>query len=309
MDWDKLRIFYHVAKAGSLTVAGNYLNTSHSALSRSIKILEDRFGAKLFNRHARGLILTKNGEILLSHVKKMLLEIDEAQDHILGRTERVQGHLTITTTSGFASTVLFSHLADFALLYPDINLGLICNDENLDLAFREADVAIRPYDPNNKELIQIYLKKRVLRLYASKKYIKNFGMPQKPSDLDHHRLINFQIPNSSDFYQTNLQWLFTVGTEGDYIRRPILIVNSTECMVQAAQKGLGIITLSDDSSLIKTSNLIRVLPNLEGPALKMYFVYLKSIEKLRIVQLLCGYLKDCFKTEFKENYLTLESQV
>jgi DNA-binding transcriptional LysR family regulator len=306
MDWDKLRIFYYVAKAGSLTSAGDYLHISHSALSRSIKILEDRFGAKLFNRHARGLILTKNGEILLSHVKKILLEIDEAQDHILGHSDRIQGNLSITTTFGFASTVLFDYLCDFSLRYPDILLSVICNDENLNLTFGEADVAIRPYDLNGYELIQTFLKKRILGLYASKQYLEEFGVPEKTIDLDNHQLIVFTNPNNTLPY-ANTTWPLLVGNEQNYIRKPFMLVNSTECMVQAAQKGLGIITLSDDSSLIKSANLIRVLPHLEGPISKMYFVYPKTIKKLRIVKFLYEFLKECFKIEDEENNYPFES--
>lgn len=304
MDWDKLRIFYHVAKAGSLTVAGDYLNTSHSALSRSIKILEDRFGAKLFNRHARGLTLTKNGEILLSHVKKMLTEIDEAQDHILGHSDRIQGNLKIAVTFGFASTVLFNYLCDFSNIYPAISLNVICNDESLDLTFRAADIAIRYYDPNDYELIQLFLKERTLGLYASKEYLENFGVPREASELDNHRLIAFKNPTTSNFYK-HTEWLFTIGSRSDYNRRPFMAINSVECMVQAAQKGLGIITLSDDSSLIKSSNLIRVLPQLDGPSHQVYFVYPKFIENLKIVKLLYEYLKECFIKDAQQHSLPL----
>jgi len=294
MDLEKLKLFYHVAKAGSFRGAARELNMAQPGLSRRINVLEHVLKTKLFVRHSNGVLLTREGEIWFRHMKKVMTELETAKTIVAEDNTKVQGELKITTTFGFASTVLFQHLSDFAGLYPDVNIILICNDENLDLTMREADIAIAPtglYDPG---LIQTHLTSRTVNIYASKEYLSNFGEPKHPEELDQHRLIVFSPPRELLMYSVT-SWLLKIGAPHGHIRTPYMVVNSVECMGQAAAKGLGIIALSQDSSLIKQHKLVHILKGNKGPTSEMYYVYPENLKHVRAVRALEGYLLEAFK--------------
>ena len=147
MDWDKLRVFHAVAEAGSFTHAGDTLNLSQSAVSRQISALEENLQVSLFHRHARGLILTEQGESLNRTVRDVFAKLAMTEALLTESKERPTGRLKVTTTVGFGSQWLASRVGKFLATYPDITMTLLLDDSDLDLAMREADVAIRMHTP------------------------------------------------------------------------------------------------------------------------------------------------------------------
>ncbi|MEC9403592.1 MAG: LysR family transcriptional regulator, partial [Pseudomonadota bacterium] len=143
MDWDKLRIFHAAAQAGSFTHAGDTLHMSQSAVSRQVSALEHDLGVPLFHRHARGLLLTEQGELLYRTANDVLMKLEAVQSSLTDSKEKPSGALRVTTTVGLGSTWLTSRIRSFIDLYPDVDLHLIFDDDELDLGMREADVAIR----------------------------------------------------------------------------------------------------------------------------------------------------------------------
>ena len=103
MDWDKLRVFHAVGEAGSFTPAGEALNLSQSAVSRQIGALEESLGVPLFHRHARGLILTEQGELLYQTTRDVFSKLTSVQSMLSESTEKPTGPLRITTTMAFGS--------------------------------------------------------------------------------------------------------------------------------------------------------------------------------------------------------------
>lgn len=148
MDWDKLRVFHAAAEAGSFTHAGEKLGLSQSAVSRQVGALEQDLDTPLFHRHARGLILTEQGEILLRTVKDVMSKLDAARLRLSEQREKPQGELRVTTTLGIGANWLAPQLGEFLELYPDIKLRLILTDDELDLGMREADVGLRLRQPS-----------------------------------------------------------------------------------------------------------------------------------------------------------------
>ena len=136
MDWDKLRIFHAVADAGSLTAAGEKLYLSQSAVSRQIRALEEALNATLFHRHARGLILTEQGELLFDATKSMNKRLEAAAARIRDSDEEVFGDLKVTTTIGFGSLWLAPRLAKLYEKYPDLRIDLMLEERVLDLPMR-----------------------------------------------------------------------------------------------------------------------------------------------------------------------------
>ena len=125
MDWDKLRVFHAVSEAGSFTHAGDVLNLSQSAVSRQISTLEESLNVSLFHRHARGLILTEQGELLFNEAHDVFNKLELVQQRISDTKHSPEGPLKITTTVAFGSVWLTARMAEFLKLYPGINVSLV----------------------------------------------------------------------------------------------------------------------------------------------------------------------------------------
>ena len=189
MDWDKLRIFHAVADAGSLTHAGDKLNLSQSAVSRQIRALEESLNATLFHRHARGLILTEQGELLFDATQSMTSRLDAAAARIRDSEEEVFGELRVTTATGFGTLWLAPRLTKLYEQYPNLKIDLMLEERVLDLPMREADVAIRMKEPSQADLVRKRLMTVRMALFASPTYLEQHGVPQSIEDISDHRLI------------------------------------------------------------------------------------------------------------------------
>jgi DNA-binding transcriptional LysR family regulator len=211
MDWDKLRVFHAVAEAGSFTHAGDTLNLSQSAVSRQISALEETLQVPLFHRHARGLILTEQGESLNRTVREVFSKLAMTEALLTESKEKPAGRLKVTTTMGFGASWLAPRLQSFLEQYPDVSMQLLLDDSDLDLAMREADVAIRMHPPKQPDLVQRHLMAIEWHVCASPEYLKANGTPTKVEDLDGHRLILF-----GDYRPPvpDVNWLADAGRRG-----------------------------------------------------------------------------------------------
>jgi len=281
VDWDKIRIFLNVAEAGSFTKAGDDIGLSQSAVSRQISALERELKAPLFHRHARGLILTEQGDLLFRAARDMKLRLENTRARLVETSERPTGDLKVTTTVGLGSAWLSQRVAEFLDLYPDVRIELILTNEELDLAMREADIAIRMRRPAQPDLIQRRLFTVHYHAFASKEYVQRFGEPTKIDDLDNHRLVSFGGNEPSYLLATH--WLASVGREaGD--RRPVhFTVNNIAALQRAIETGAGIGILPD-YALDGTSNLVQVLKETEMPSLESYLVYAEEMRSVARVQ-------------------------
>lgn len=270
MDWDKLRTFHAVAEAGSFTHAGEVLNLSQSAVSRQVSALESSLKVPLFHRHARGLILTEQGEVLYRTAHDVFAKLAMAEAQIAENRESPQGPLKITTTVAFGSVWLTSRIGEFIERFPEIDVSLVLADNELDLSMREADAAIRMIPPSQPDLVQRHLMTLRYHVYAAPEYLKRRGMPRKVQDLDHHDLVVYG--EDANPPTPGLNWLLTAGRADGDVRRALLRVNSIYGIFRAVQSGLGIGALPDYMSR-EAMNLVEVLPELRGPSIELYFVY------------------------------------
>jgi len=267
MDWDKLRIFHAVADAGSLTHAGDTLHLSQSAVSRQIRALEESLNATLFHRHARGLILTEQGELLFDATSSMVRRLDTAEARIRDSKEEVFGELRVTTTIGFGTLWLAPRLAKLYAKYPDLKIDLMLEERVLDLPMREADVAIRMKEPSQADLIRRRLMNIRMRLYASPDYLAQTGALSSIGDVSHHRLIcqnptSFQVAAGANLVQE----LMT------YDVKSMLTVNNYFGVLQAVLNNLGIGVLPD-YLLEDFPDLVRVLPDVESNEVPVFLAY------------------------------------
>ncbi len=276
MDWDKLRIFHAVADAGSLTHAGDTLHLSQSAVSRQIRALEESLGTTLFHRHARGLILTEQGELLFEATSSMNRRLETAAARIRDSEEEVYGVLRVTTTFGFGTLWLAPRLVKLYEKFPDLKVDLMLEERVLDLPMREADVAIRMKEPSQADLIRRRLMNIRMRLYATPEYLAAAGTPHRMEDLASHRLIS-QNPDTATQVAAGailVQSLMAVDV------RSSLTVNSYFGVLQGVINHIGIGVLPDYLTE-DFPNLVRVLPDIESGEVPVFLAYPEELRQSR----------------------------
>ena len=208
---------------------------SQSAVSRQVSALEQELGTPLFHRHARGLILTEEGELLMRAARDIMLKLENVRAQLVDSRGQPTGTLRVTTTVGLGSTWLTSRIHEFVDLYPGIHLELILDDTELDIAMRQADVAIRLRAPTQPDLIQRKLFTVHFHVYASPAYMKRFGQPQSTDDIDEHRIVVFG--DNAPTYLKDMNWLCTAGREPGSPRTATLSVNNVVAIRQAVREG------------------------------------------------------------------------
>jgi DNA-binding transcriptional LysR family regulator len=286
MDWDKLRIFHAVADAGSLTAAGDKLHLSQSAVSRQIRALEEALSTILFHRHARGLILTEQGELLFDATKSMSRRLDAASARIKDSAEEVFGELKVTTTTGFGTLWLAPRLPALYEKYPDLNIDLMLEERVLDLPMREADVAIRMKEPSQADLVRKKLMTVRMRLYASQTYLDKVGGFDGIENIGRHRLIcqspsAFQVAAGATL----------VGHLLSYDKPNLLHVNNYFGVLQAVLSDLGIGVLPD-YVIENFPTLVRVLPEVESGAVPVYLAYPEELRQSRRIMAFRDFVQD-----------------
>ncbi|MGA3304169.1 MAG: LysR family transcriptional regulator [Methylovirgula sp.] len=287
MDWDKLRIFHAAAEAGSFTHAGEALGLSQSAVSRQVSALEIDLEVPLFHRHARGLILTEQGDLLFRTVQDVMAKLESAKLRLNDSREKPHGDLRVTTTLGIGTNWLAPRLGQFLELYPDIKLQVLLSDDELDLAMRAADVALRLREPSQPDLIRRRLFTVHYHLYASPEYLKRHGQPQTLDDLDGHRLLSYAA--SSNSFLDDLNALLYAGRDPKNPREPVMSVNNITALQRAAEAGVGIAILPDYIN-IPAKGLVQLLPHAVMPELECYLVYPEEMKNVARVQVFRDFL-------------------
>ncbi len=271
MDWDKLRIFHAVAEAGSFTHAGEVLSLSQSAVSRQISTLEESLGVTLFHRHARGLLLTEQGELLQRAARDIFGKLAMIEGQLVDSKQLPEGPLRITTTEFIGSNWLAPRIKHLNAEHPDIQLTLLLDDRVLNLSMREADAAIRLYKPEQPDLIQRHLATVNFHIYGSKEYLEQHGRPQDLKDLRRHCLIGYPENTPQPFTDSN--WLFRIaGTDPQEDGARLLMINSLYAIQQAIEGGAGLAMLPDFMAR-RSGNLEVILPDTHPAGVDMYFVY------------------------------------
>ena len=289
MDWDKLRIFHAAAEAGSFTHAGDTLNLSQSAVSRQVSALERDLQTPLFHRHARGLMLTEQGEDLFRTVQEVIGKLDATRSRLTDSRERPKGELRITTNLGFGTGWLTPRLKGFLQDYPDVKVRLLLSDDELDLGMREADIAVRLREPEQPDLIRRRLLTIAYHLYASPDYIAEHGEPRTLDDLDGHRLLGLNAHGVSFLDNLNQHLHLERGNKNP--RQTAFTVNNLPALFRAVNEGIGVATLPD-YLVGPDSTLVQLMPQTVTPELEVYLVYAEEMKNVARVQVFREYLID-----------------
>jgi DNA-binding transcriptional LysR family regulator len=282
MDWDKLRIFHAVASAGSFTHAGQTLGLSQSAVSRQISALEEEISTPLFQRHARGLTLTDEGELLFTAVTDVLGRLAAAEEALKNVHDAPRGALKITASHGIGAYWLLPRLGAFLAQYPEVEVHLVMDDKELDLAQREADLAIRMRAPVQADLIQRKLFTVHYHMYASKAYLEQHPAPATLEEIGDHTIIVYGETAAPEIREIN--WLLEAykknckpGGKGHIIR-----INNMTGILQAVEAGLGI-GLVPDYVAAQHPLLERVQPEVAPLGFDVHLVYADALRQSKRV--------------------------
>ena len=263
------------------------LKLSQSAVSRQVSALEKDLQTPLFHRHARGLMLTEQGELLFRTVQEVIGKLDATRSRLTDSRERPHGELRITTNLGFGTGWLTPRLKEFLDLYPNVRVRLLLTDDDLDLGMREADVGLRLREPEQPDLIRRRLFTIYYHLYASLDYVNEHGQPQTLEDLSKHRLLSLGVVGTNFLDHLNAHLYMGRGVKN--ARVPTFSVNNIPALHRAVSAGLGIATLPD--YLVEPdSSLVQIMAQTVTPELDVYFVYAEEMKNVARVQVFRDFL-------------------
>jgi len=287
MDWDKLRIFHAAAEAGSFTHAGEVLRMSQSAVSRQVSALERDLGVALFHRHARGRVLTGQGEMLYRTATEVMNKLQTAEMLLSDTTTKPSGDLRIAAPVGLGTVWVTQRLREFMELYPDIRVELVLNDDQIDISMREADVAIWTREPEHADLIRRPLFTMSVRAYASTQYVRKHGAPQSLEDLEKHRFVSYS--GTPAMHLSAIRALETIGRDGQEPRVPVFTANSIVALKYAIRAGIGV-GLIPDYLTGDDTDLVTVLNDVQFPRIQIIFVYPEELRTSKKIQVLRDFL-------------------
>ncbi|HEX3942640.1 MAG TPA: LysR family transcriptional regulator [Rhizomicrobium sp.] len=280
MDWDKLRIFHAVASAGSFTHAGQMLALSQSAVSRQISALEEEINTPLFQRHARGLTLTDEGELLYGAVSDVLTRLGQAEEALKNAQSAPRGSLKVTSSHGLGTYWLLPRINEFVGDYPELQVHLVFEDRELDLAQREADLAIRMRAPVQADLIQRKLFTVHYHLCGHRDYFARRGTPQTVEELAQHTVVGYGETVAPEVRDVN--WLLDTARRASNGCGHALRINNITGILHAVEAGIGVAALPDYLTA-ERPHLIRILPETEGPTFDVHLVYCDALRQSKRV--------------------------
>jgi len=244
-DWDDVRFFLAVAKTGSFSAAAAQLSTKQTTVGRRIQALERRLGAKLFDRHRHGMEVTPAARGVLVQAESMMSNAAAIERHLAGLDREMAGVVRIAATEGLAANWLVPRLGGLRRSHPDIIVQVIAGDQVLDLATRQADLAIRFFRPTSNQLVAARVGQFNMSIFAAPSYIEQYGLPQKLEDLREHHIVDHTVLHS----------LPAMKPWSEVIERcpsVVLRTNSSYAAGEAVRVGYGISVFPDYSTKLMT---------------------------------------------------------
>lgn len=290
MDLDKLRVFHLVATEGSVYRASEKLNLAQSAISRSIRLLEESLQTKLFVRvQSKGMTLTLTGQILFEKASDILKSAREAEESIIDHNKDPSGIVKIVGTHGFINNWLLQHMPEFLDKNPKIRL-LLHGSTDLTLSNSDADVCIASFGVEGPEFLKEYLWTIQYKVYASRHYLNKFGTPTTPKDLDNHRLMAYSTNTGTGVQYAN--WLLDYGNDQEEPQRlPYMYINSTDGMLNAIKLGIGIGAVINDYVRVDDPEIVELFPGAAYRNIDIYYWYRSHMKHSRRVTALLEFLK------------------
>jgi DNA-binding transcriptional LysR family regulator len=266
----ELRVFIAVAEAGGFAKAANVLHSSPPAVTRAVAALEERLGVRLFNRTTRTVHLTEPGARFLEDARRVLGDLDTAEQDVRGEARLASGQLSITASVSFGRTVLQSIVADFTEAHPLVSVAMLLFDRVVDLVDEGFDLAVRISHLPDSSLISTQIGEVRRMLVASPDYLAKRGTPLQPRDLKTHAVITHTT------LLANREWRYiNAGKPARMALQPRIETNDAHTNIALAEQGKGItIVLSYMvGDALRSGKLVPVLQSYAPPPVPVHLVY------------------------------------
>ena len=283
-DWNRARAFLVTAEEGSLSAAARALGMAQPTLGRQVDALEEELGVILFERRGRGFTLTPSGHELLEHVRAMGEAANRVSLSATGQAQSIEGTIRITASEAHAGVLLPPILMKLRKLQPGIRVEVVASSKTSDLLRREADIAIRNYQPTEPDLIAKRVRDIPARLYATPAYIDSIGNPRLPFELRNADFINL---DRDGVYMKGLNTLGLNLTERNF---PFLCENSF-VMWEMVKRGLAV-GVQDGVIGDAEPAVRRVLPDLDPLIFSMWLVAHRDVNTSRRVRMVFDLLAE-----------------
>jgi LysR family transcriptional regulator for bpeEF and oprC len=289
-----MRVFTRVAELGSFARAANTLDLSRAMTSSYVAQLEKHLGTRLLHRTTRKVSVSAQGAVYLEHCKRILAEIDAADDQLRLARNQPQGRLRVDVPVAFGKYLLQPAIPQFAQRYPDISLEVRFNDRYVDVVAEGVDVAVRVGKVNSPDLIAKRIAASRLLTCASPKYLAQAGMPRTPEELRKHRLIGHLRGAAT----RPAEWQFKQGSGTRSMRLPMaLSYNTVDALAVAALDGQGIVQQLDllVGGYLAEGRLVELLRehSCEGPPLSV--IYPRATQHLARVRVFAEFAADLMR--------------
>lgn len=236
----EMSVFTEVARRGSFSAAARQLGLSPSAVSKLITRLEERLGARLFNRTTRQVNLTEGGHAFLERCVAILDDIDDAEELLVGYGREPKGLLTVNSTAGFAQHCLLPLLPRFQSLYPQLSINLQVSAITVDLVAQGVDVAVRMGELKDTALVARKLCESPRIICASPEYLEKHGEPKSARDLEKHNCLRLgSAPVFNHWALTGSRGRQVIDVKGDFVADKVDILH------QHALQGGGLVRLAE----------------------------------------------------------------
>lgn len=286
---DDMAVFVAVIDSGTLSAAATQLGQTTSGVSRALSRLEEKLATSLLTRTTRRMLLTEEGKLFLEKARAILLAMDDVEESIHLRRQKLAGRLRIDAASPFMLHCIVPHVAQFRLMYPNITLELTSNDQIIDLLEHRTDIAIRMGALQDSTLHARALRASPRHLLASPDYLQRYGTPASVEDLAQHQLLGF-----SQYDAGNVWPLRHIGGDSFAIS-PSLTASSGETLRQLALYGQGIVCLADFMTRedIAAGRLQQILTHAyNGDDQQIHAVYYRNTQLTQRISCFLAFLQD-----------------
>ncbi|NOU34277.1 MAG: LysR family transcriptional regulator [Polyangiaceae bacterium] len=289
MNWDDLRFVLALAKAGSLARAAKALRVDHTTVGRRIDAVEADLGVRLFTRTTTGYVLTAEAETLLPEIERVEASVLALERGARARSDSVEGLVRVTSGETFGGTYLAPRLAAFGREHPGLTVELVTGGVILDLARREADIAVRFFRSPHESLVVRRAAEMAHGLYASPAYLGR-KVPKKPADLRGHRMLT-SAPEHGSVAVAEAGWVekLTGGAT------PAFVSNLTVALLEAARAGAGIAVLP--RYLGDADPSLQHVPMPDEPRESIWITVHRDLKQARRVRAVLDFLRECFERD------------
>jgi DNA-binding transcriptional LysR family regulator len=268
--FQELRVFIAVADCGGLARAATAIRSSPPAVTRTLASLEERLGIRLFDRTTRSLRLTEPGTKFLDEARRILGDLEAAEQDMAGQSNAVSGNLTLTTSLTFGRAMLQPIISDFIDAHPHITVSLLLFDRVVDLIDEGFDLAVRIANLPDSSLVSRHVGDVRRLLVASPAYLYKHGSPKTPEDLKSHAVIG------QTAFMPNRELRYFKAGKPARITLPIRFeINDAHACIGAAEqdKGITIVMSYMVIDALRKGRLVPVLNKFRPPPVPVNLIY------------------------------------